>query len=59
MSYTVDQWYDHHTRSWVTQLKDSEGNQVGEAEYDGTRESAEVSREWKENEAKQLAEEEK
>jgi len=32
---SVETWYDKGTRSWVTQTKDAEGNQVGEAEYTG------------------------
>lgn len=31
----VDTWYDRHTRSWVVQLKDRDGNQIGDAEYVG------------------------
>lgn len=31
--YKRDLWYDRYTRSWVAQLKDAEGNQVGDAEY--------------------------
>lgn len=33
----IDTWYDRHTRSWVVQLKDREGNQIGEAEYVGNK----------------------
>jgi len=33
MQYVVDYWYDRHTRSWVVQCVDSQGNQVGEARY--------------------------
>lgn len=37
----VETWYDKPTRSWVTQVKDADGNQVGEAEYTGSgKESA-------------------
>lgn len=36
----LDQWYDRHTRSWVIQLKDAEGNQIGEADYSGTKSSS-------------------
>lgn len=32
-NYLIDQWYDRHTRSWVTQVLDREGNQVGDAQY--------------------------
>ena len=35
---SVDAWYDKHTRSWVIQKKDEEGNQVGDADYIGSKE---------------------
>jgi hypothetical protein len=31
--WTIDRWYDSSVRSWVVQLKDSHGNQVGESHY--------------------------
>lgn len=31
----VEQWYNRTERSWVTQLTDSSGAQVGTAAYDG------------------------
>jgi hypothetical protein len=34
---TVDTWYDRLTRSWITQTKDAESNQVGEAQYAGNK----------------------
>lgn len=37
---TVDCWYDRKTRQSVMQVLDSEGNQIGDAEYSGNRESA-------------------
>lgn len=37
----VDTWWDIRTRSYITQLKDSNGCQIGEAEYTGHRSSAE------------------
>jgi hypothetical protein len=40
--YYIDTWYDRHCRSYVTQLKDSNGFQIGDANYDGTKES----RDW-------------
>lgn len=40
----VTTWYDRGTRSWVTQLLDAEGNQQGNAEYDGDRTGADYSR---------------
>jgi hypothetical protein len=33
----VDNWYDRRTRQYITQLKDEQGNQIGEALYAGTR----------------------
>lgn len=44
---TVDTWFDRQSRSWVTQLKDGDGLQVGDAEYDGNVDSVEVSRNGK------------
>lgn len=29
----IDVWYDRITRLWVAQLKDKDGNQLGNAEY--------------------------
>ena len=26
-------WYDRQTRLWITQGKDKEGNQIGDADY--------------------------
>jgi len=40
MKVNIDQWYDKSSRSWVTQLKDEAGNQIGEAAYDGNKVSA-------------------
>lgn len=34
---TVETWYDRQTRNWVTQLKDTKGNQVGDAAFSGTK----------------------
>jgi hypothetical protein len=36
----IETWYARKTRSYVTQLKDEQGNQVGEAYYGGSRASA-------------------
>lgn len=33
----IESWYDRYTRSWVVQLKDREGNQIGDAEYVGNK----------------------
>lgn len=34
---SLDSWYDRSTRSWVVQTLDTYGNQVGDADYCGTR----------------------
>jgi hypothetical protein len=33
---SVETWYDRANKLWVTQTKDAEGNQVGEAEFTGS-----------------------
>lgn len=40
---TVEIWYDRQSRNWVTQLNDSEGNQIS-SEYNGTKAGAMFSR---------------
>ena len=37
---TVLRWYDRRTRSTVIQTLDTAGNQVGDADYNGNRKSA-------------------
>jgi len=40
MSETVTKivyWWSRPDRAWVTTARDAEGNQVGDAEYSGTR----------------------
>lgn len=37
----VEHWYDKHTRSWVVQRMDKQGNQIGSADYVGSRKEAE------------------
>ena len=39
---SVDKWYDRYTRSWVVQLKDQNGFQIGDAYYCGSRVEAET-----------------
>ena len=34
---TVETWYDRNQRSYVTQLKDPHGNQIGDAYHDGDK----------------------
>lgn len=36
---TVESWYDSRTHSWVTQVRDANGNQVGDANYSGNRDT--------------------
>ncbi len=36
----VERWYDRNTRSWVIQLLDDQGNQVGNAVYVGNKHDA-------------------
>lgn len=33
---SVESWYDSKTRSYVTQTKDAQGNQLGDANFSGT-----------------------
>ena len=33
----VERWYDRSTRSWITRVIDSEGNQIGGADYSGNK----------------------
>lgn len=39
----VETWYDKHTKNWISQLKDNNGFQIGDAEYDGTSLSVTIS----------------
>lgn len=39
-SYTIDRWYDPHTKCWVVQVKDTDNNQVGEAIHVHTKREA-------------------
>lgn len=32
-NYTVESWWSSDHRYWITQILDSEGNQVGDADY--------------------------
>jgi len=31
--FSIDMWYNRRERSWVVQVKDEEGNQIGNAKY--------------------------
>ena len=44
IAHHVEQWYDRHTRSWVTMLCEQNGYQIGKAAYDGTRADAAASK---------------
>jgi len=37
---SVVTWYDRQSRSWITQIIDPDGNQIGEADYSGRREGS-------------------
>jgi len=37
---TIFRWYDRRTRSTVIQTLDPQGNQIGEADYSGNKQSA-------------------
>ena len=52
--YYIETWYDRHTRSWVSQLKDREGSQLGDAEYSGTKAGVPVSQELLKNRVRTL-----
>lgn len=36
----IDYWYDRHSRCWVVQDKDEDGNQIGVVSYHGSKASA-------------------
>lgn len=38
---SIDKWYDKHTRLWIVQCKNKDGDQVGEAFY-GSKKSSEI-----------------
>ena len=38
--FTVETWYDRSSRNWITQTKDAEHNQIGDATYSGNQLSA-------------------
>ncbi len=44
--YVVETWYNRHARAWVTALKDKDGNQIGDAMYDGNRVAVPHTRDW-------------
>jgi hypothetical protein len=57
MQYSIKTWHDKHTKSWITQIKDEQGNQIGEAAYDGNKKSRDASiKEFKQNIKKILME---
>lgn len=37
MSKRIESWYDKKSKSWVTQVKDENDFQVGDAHYNGTK----------------------
>jgi len=40
----VERWYDRSTRSSVTRVIDSEGNQIGDADYSGNKQCADYAK---------------
>lgn len=44
--HIIDHWFDHDNRTWVTQVKDSDNNQVGDAYIDGNKLSANSSKDF-------------
>ena len=42
MKHSIETWWDATTRLWITQVKDTEGNQIGSALYAGSKASAKV-----------------
>jgi hypothetical protein len=34
--YHIVSWYDWHSHNYITQLKDENDNQIGDAAYDGS-----------------------
>ena len=39
---SVYTWYDRQSRIWITQLKDSGGNQIGNAEFSPNKKFANI-----------------
>ena len=38
LGVVIEWWYDKHARSWVVRTVDEHGEQLGDAEYSGTKE---------------------
>lgn len=44
----TERWYDRRAKTWVVQKKDSEGNQIGDSAFSGTRAGAiAIEDEWR------------
>jgi hypothetical protein len=41
--HVVESWYDRKARIYITQVKDTDGNQIGDAEMDGAKSSRDYS----------------
>lgn len=41
--YSVETWFNRDARIWTTQLKDPQGNQIGDADLDGNKIAASLS----------------
>lgn len=39
---TIETWWDRYSQNYVTQTKDDNGNQIGDAAYSGYKEGAAV-----------------
>ena len=49
MTLSIDQWWDRHSRVWITTIKDERGYQVGDALLSGNRASAAADRKYAEH----------
>lgn len=43
---SVYTWYDRQSRNWITQLRDSQKNQIGNAEFSGNKKSANITHKY-------------
>lgn len=41
-SHTIETWYDRKSRNWITQHKDSNRNQIGNASFSGNKQLANI-----------------
>ena len=45
--YEIETWFKREHKDWITQVRDEEGNQIGDAHYAGNKYDAAVSHCWK------------